>query len=192
MPDNVNKVSRYRIQQLRENLGLRRTEFGAKLGYSYEQIQRMEDGLIAVTDDLCEKICEEYKVSMAWLQEKDVCEEPCKNEEQRRAQRFRQAYMESGITYRDLAKRSHTAVSMLSDVMSGRKSLTMKYAKKLEETLGVSADWLLYGDEESKEYPLTDAMMKYIKTHPEIRKEIKQRMDEENTETELEEKGCCS
>ncbi len=170
MSNYTNKVSRQRIRQLRENLGLRRSEFGAPIGYSYEYIQRMEEGLITISDELCRRICCEYKISMEWLSgEVDEISVFSESENQRRAQRLRQAYLESGISHRELAKRSHTGASMLSDVMSGRKPLKIRYAKKIEEALGVSADWLMYGYEETKDYPLTDAMMNYIKTHPEIR-----------------------
>ena len=188
MSDNpkINAVSGEKVRQLRESLGLRRTEFGAKIGYSCERIQRIEDGIVSVGDELCEKICKEYKIDMEWwLSEENIDVNSLReSEDELRRARLRQAYKDSGITHRELAKRSHTSVSALSEVMSGKKPLTISYAKKIEEPLGVGADWLLYGDEEAKEYPLTDAMMKYIKTHPEIRKEIKEKMDEEVIETE--------
>lgn len=195
MSDNqkINVISGEKVRQLRESLGLRRAEFGAKIGYSSEKIQRVEDGLASANDELCKKICEEYKISMEWFLQDEVDTGKLReNEEELRRTRLRQAYMDSGLTHREIAKRSHTSLPMLSEVMSGKKPLTINYAKKIEEPLGVGADWLLYGDEEAKEYPVTETMMKYIKTHPEARKKIKEMMNENGTERAEEEKedGC--
>lgn len=166
-----------RIKQLRESLGLRRTEFGAKFGYSHEQVQRLEEGRAALNDGLREKISEEYGVSAAWLNGDSDGQEPlAEDSASQRRMRMRMVYEESGLTQREFGKQTHTSTSMLSDVISGRKQLTIRYAKKVEEALGVGADWLLYGDERAKDYPFTDTMMKYIKTHPDIRKEIQESM----------------
>lgn len=167
-----------RIRELRESLGLRRTEFGARIGYSHEEVQRVEEGRAALSDALREKICTEYGISMTWLNGETSEREAltCDSAEQRR-ERMRRVYEESGLTHREFGAKTHTATSMLSDVISGRKQLTIHYAKKVEEALGVGSDWLLYGDESAKDYPATEKMMKYIKTHPELRKEIQERME---------------
>lgn len=170
-----------KIRQLRESLGLGRTEFGAKIGCTYQQVERVEDGLTPVSEDLLKKISGEYGVNMEWLDgvSEDVEFLPEDGSEQRR-KRLRQAYKESGLTQREFGRRTHTATSMLGDVISGRKPLTIRYARKIEETLGVGMDWLLYGDERAKETPCDEVMIKYIKTHPDVRKEIRKRMDAEN------------
>lgn len=176
--ESKNCVKGSKIRQLREGLGLRRTVFGAKVGYSYQQIERIEDGIYAVDDELCKKICKEYGVSMEWLTGKEDAEELMLEEsEERRRMRMRQAYEESGLPQREFARQTHTSTSMLGDVIAGRKKLTIHYAKKIEENLGIGADWLLYGDEKAKEYPLSDTMIKYMKEHPELRKEIHERME---------------
>lgn len=166
------------VRKFREKLGLRRTEFGAKIGYSHEQMQRLEEGRATLNDELCTRICEEYGISEAQLRGKedghDVQQEDSAEE---RRKRMRKVYRESGLTQREFGKKTHTATSMLADVISGRKQLTIRYAKKFEETLGVGSDWLLYGDEKAKEYPLSDEMIRFLKEHPEIRKDIQERMD---------------
>ncbi|MCD8011775.1 MAG: helix-turn-helix domain-containing protein [Lachnospiraceae bacterium] len=167
-----------KIRYLREELGLGRTVFGAKIGYSYQQIERVEDGINAVSDDLCRKISKEYGVSMEWLTgDEGAGELVLEESEERRRKRMRQAYEESGLSQREFARQTHTSASMLGDVIAGRKKLTIFYAKKIEESLGIGADWLMYGDEKAKEYPLSDAMIRYMKEHPEIRKEIFERME---------------
>lgn len=175
----VNIVSRNgKVRELREKLGLGRTVFGAKIGCSYQQIQRIEDGTVSVSDEVCRKICSEYGVSEEWLaSEGTEKEQPIEDRGEFQRKRMRLAYEESGLTQKEIAEKTHTATSMLGDVLSGKRQLTIRYAKKMEETLDVGADWLLYGDEKAKECPLSDAMISYIKNHPEVRKEIRGRME---------------
>lgn len=175
-----NKSKGSKIRQLREEMGLGRTEFGAKIGYTYQQMERVEDDLTPVTDDLLRKLSREYGISVAWLEgeSENVSPHPGDSNEMRRA-RMRQVYEESGLTQREFGRQTHTATSMLGDVISGRKPLTIRYARKIEESLDVGMDWLLYGDERAKEDPCDEAMLTFIKTHPDIRKEIREKMKAE-------------
>ncbi|MCC8044657.1 MAG: helix-turn-helix domain-containing protein [Clostridiales bacterium] len=178
--ENINIQSeRERIRQLRENLGLRRTEFGAKIGYTYQQVVRIEEGLTPVSNEVRSRICREYRVSEEWLQEGDDDGIPQDESSLERRKRLRQAYKESGLSQREFSRQTHTSLSMLSDVMTGKRQMTIRYAKKIEEALGIGADWILYGDESAKNCPCTDAMIRFIKKHPEIRTEIYEKMKEE-------------
>lgn len=169
-----------RVRQLRMNLGLRRTEFGAKIGYTRQQIMRVEEGQSPVSDELCRRICREYKVDEEWLsgEESAAGNEP-EEDECKRQSRLRQVYEESGLTQREFGRKTHTATSMLNDVVSGRRQMTIRYAKKIEETLGVGMDWLLYGEEAAKAYPCSESMIGYLKKHPEMRKQIWDAMKED-------------
>lgn len=170
-----------RVRQLRENLGLRRTEFGAKIGYTQRQVARIEDGITPVSEELRRKLCAEYRVSEEWLAG-EPSEDELRLEENglQRRKRLRQTYEESGLTQRDFGKHTHTATSMLNDVISGRRQMTIRYAQKIEETLGVGADWILFGDEAAKDYPCGESMIRFLKKHPEIRKEIWEKMQDES------------
>ncbi|MCC8080535.1 MAG: helix-turn-helix transcriptional regulator [Lachnospiraceae bacterium] len=170
-----------KIRQLREKLGLRRTEFGARIGCSYLQIERIEDGIIALNDELSEKICREYGVAREWL-EGYLEEEPeLEESDEKRRNRLRTAFEESGLSQREFARQTNTTASMLRDVISGRKKLTIRYAGRIEEAMGIGADWLLYGDEDAKDYPLSDTVIRYMKKHPEIRKDIYRKMEADAT-----------
>ncbi|MCD7833746.1 MAG: helix-turn-helix domain-containing protein [Lachnospiraceae bacterium] len=171
---NMSNASK--IRSLRENLGLRRTEFGLKIGCTYGQVERLEDGLTPLTEELRTKICREYGVNEDWFDGSSGAPQLEENRDLRR-KRLKRILEESGLSQREFGKSTHTSASLLNEILSGKKQLTIKYAKKIEETLGVGADWLLYGDEDAKEYPLSDAVIKYMKKHPEIRKEIYGRME---------------
>lgn len=47
--------------------------------------------------------------------------------------------------------------------------------------MGVGADWLLYGDEDANDYPLSDTVIRYMKKYPEIRKDIYRKMEADAT-----------
>ncbi|MCD8104318.1 MAG: helix-turn-helix domain-containing protein [Lachnospiraceae bacterium] len=165
-----------KIRCLRENLGLRRTEFGLKIGCTCGQVERLEDGLTPLTEELRIKLCREYGVHDEWFDGSSEMS-PLEENSDLRRKRLKRILEESGMSQREFGKSTHTSASLLNEVLSGKKQLTIKYAKKIEETLGVGADWLLYGDEDAKEYPLSDTVIKYMKKHPEIRKEIYERME---------------
>ncbi|MCD8397386.1 MAG: helix-turn-helix transcriptional regulator [Lachnospiraceae bacterium] len=166
-----------KVRELRENLGLGRTVFGAKIGCSYQQIQRIEDGTVSISDEIIRKICSEYGVSEEWFVGERTETQQLEDRGELQRRRMRLAYEESGLTQREFAEKTHTATSMLGDVLAGKRQLTIRYAKKIEEALDVGADWLLYGDEDAKECPLSDEMTSYIKKHPELRKEIREKME---------------
>ncbi|MCD8336908.1 MAG: helix-turn-helix domain-containing protein [Lachnospiraceae bacterium] len=165
-----------KIRYLRENLGLRRTEFGLKIGCTYRQVERMEEDPASISEELRRKICSEYGVSEEWFLEDSEEPQLEENSEMRR-KRLKGILEESGMSQREFGKCTHTSAALLNEVLSGKQQLTIKCAKKIEASLGIGADWLLYGDEDAKEYPLSDALIKYMKKHPEIRKEIHERME---------------
>lgn len=171
-----------RIRELRESMGLRKTEFGAKIGYTHQQVTRIEEGLTPVSDEARRQICREYRVSEEWLKNgQGGSKYPVEETGAERSKRLRQAYEESGLTMREFSRVTHTSLTMLNDVIAGRHQMTVKYAKRLEETLGIGADWILYGDEAAKEYPCDDRMVRYIKKHPEIRKQLWDAIKEEES-----------
>lgn len=60
----------------------------------------------------------------------------------------------------------------ISSLERGKSSITEATAKLIEKEYGVGLDWLYYGDEKARDYPIDDEMLKYLKAHPELRKEI--------------------
>ena len=71
---------------------------------------------------------------------------------------------------------SHTHLFMLE---SGNTQMTETRANEIAEKLHVGVDWLLYGDERAKDWPLDTEMVKWLKEHPEKRMIIEQWMEEE-------------
>ena len=62
----------------------------------------------------------------------------------------------------------------------GRRKMSARFAKKIEDACDVSASWLLYGDEQSKENPCGDKMIEFLRKTPEARKIVWEMMEREN------------
>ncbi len=62
--------------------------------------------------------------------------------------------------------------------------MTVRYAKKIEDALGIGEDWLMYGKEDAKECPCGEAMIRFLKNHPKLRMEIWEEMQNEERDAE--------
>lgn len=142
----------------------------------------MEEGLTPVSEELARRICAECRVSEEWLsgEENDSMTLEEDGGAQRR-NRLRKAYEDSGLSQREFAKRTQASTTLLKDVLAGRRQMTIHYAKKIEEAFDIGSDWLLYGDEDAKEYPCGETMIRYLKKHPNVRREIWKRMSEDDS-----------
>lgn len=95
-----------KIRCLRENIGLRRTEFGLKIGCTYGQVERLEDGLTPLTEELRTKICREYGVNEDWFDSSPGVPQLEENSDLRR-KRLKKILEESGMSQREFGKSSH-------------------------------------------------------------------------------------
>ena len=57
-----------------------------------------------------------------------------------------------------------------------RNKLTEDKARKIADALEVGVDWILYGDQEKKYFPVNEKMIEWLKTHPEERERIWEKM----------------
>ena len=80
-----------------------------------------------------------------------------------------------GWSQYELARRSGVNAPLINRVEFGAK-LTEKQGVKLAEALEVGVEWLMYGDEEKKEYPVDERMVRWLWEHSDVRKEIWDRM----------------
>lgn len=58
-----------RLKELRGTLHLTLEKFGERLGVTKSAISRIENGTIALTDQMCRSICREFGVNESWLRE---------------------------------------------------------------------------------------------------------------------------
>ena len=60
--------------------------------------------------------------------------------------------------------------------MTEKNMLTEDKARKIADALDVGIDWPLYGDQEKKYLPVNGKMIEWLKTHPEERERIWEKM----------------
>ena len=85
-----------------------------------------------------------------------------------RVERIRDMMNERGIkTNKELSLLSGISTTRLSDIMAEKNKLTEDKARKIADALKVGVDWILYGDQEKKYFPVNGKMIEWLKTHPE-------------------------
>ena len=85
---------------------------------------------------------------------------------------------ERGIkTNKELSLLSGISTTRLSDIMAEKNKLTEDKARKIADALEVGVDWILYGDQEKKYFPVNGKMIEWLKTHPEERERIWRKMN---------------
>lgn len=92
--------------------------------------------------------------------------------------RVKQLRIEKGLTLKELSALVGLSYSQLSLIENGEYMLNEKRAADIGEVFHVGVEWLLYGDEEKKYFPLNEQMAQWLWNHPEVREEIWKMMGE--------------
>ena len=80
--------------------------------------------------------------------------------------------IEKGLTLKELSDLVGLSDSQLCLIENGESNLTKKRAADIARVLHVGVEWLLYGDEEKKYFPLNEKMAQWLWNHPEVREQI--------------------
>ena len=70
--------------------------------------------------------------------------------------RIRQAREQQGYTREQFAEKLDVSVSYLAELERGRTGISVKMLKKVCDLLGLSADYVLYGEERTSDAMLLD------------------------------------
>lgn len=172
-----------RITLIRNTLGLTYGRMGSLCGYSGEYIKHVESGKSKPKAMFLESVSKSLHVNPEWLGGKcEVSmflvdfEEGSSLEKNEKGLRIKSTRMEKGLSQAELAAKIRGTTKTVSDIENGKKEVTPRMALRLEKAFGVGSDWILYGDERNKECPVGDAMVEYLKNHPEDRKAIWNKM----------------
>lgn len=80
------------------------------------------------------------------------------------------------LNYKEFSKTVGVNAETYRNLEQGTRLLTERQAKKIADACDVGIDWLLYGEENTKEYPINDRMIEFLKEHPEVRAELREKM----------------
>jgi len=181
-------VRAQKLRLARVQLGLTRSELAAGCGCSPTSIGRYEEGACPIKDSRCRSICDAFGIDEVWFMddaalagEKAVFVEAIRADGcgGGPAERLRAVYEQSGLSQRAFCRKMGSSLSNLQNVLSGKQSLSRRYAERVEQAFGVGAEWLLLGRDEAKEDACGEEMIRFLKRHPEVRRKIRAMMDAE-------------
>lgn len=167
------------LRELRSYLKISVKDFGSKLGVAPTTIYWYENGG-TLTESHIEDICNEFDVDINYFKGTMTLEEAVdySGYNHQRIERIKALMQKKDIsTNMELSKISGVSTTRLSDIMTEKNMLTEDKAKKIADALDVGVDWLLYGEEVRKDYPINDELLKWLWNNPEIRKELWERYE---------------
>ena len=173
-----------RLVELRNKLGMSRTSFAKSIGITETHMKRFETGVAVPKEKHINTICEKYHVNPAYFTGEVSIEEaiiPFKKDDGREdvGKRLKQIRLERGMTIKEFSSLISISYTHLYMVETGNNPLSEKMAGEIADRLHLGVDWLLYGNERAKNWPLDTEMVKWLKEHPEKRMIIEQWMEEE-------------
>lgn len=167
------------LRELRSYLKISVRDFAAKIGVAPTTIYWYENGG-NLTESTIDDICREFDVDINYFNRTMKLEDAVdySGYNHQRVERIRELMKEKEIgTNKDLSKRSGVSTTRLSDIMTEKNMLTEDKARKIADALDVGVDWILYGDEEKKSFPVNGKMVEWLKAHPEERERIWRKMN---------------
>ena len=172
-----------KIVELKNKLGLSRASFAKALDISPSQMARIEAGKVVLSDEFIQKICSTFHVNPSFFTgEIDIDEAVSvvspKEKKKQVGNRLKQMRIEKGLTLKELSDLVGLSDSQLCLIENGESNLTKKRAADIATVLHVGVEWLLYGDEEKKYFPLNEKMAQWLWNHPEERERIWKMMED--------------
>ena len=168
------------LRELRNYLKISARDFSAKLGVVPTTLYWYENGG-TLTENHIEDICNEFDVDINYFKGTMTLEDAVdySGYNHQRIERIRDMMNERGIkTNKELSLMSGVSTTRLSDIMTEKNMLTEDKAQKIADALEVGIDWILYGDQEKKDFPLNEKMAKWLWKHPEERERIWKKMED--------------
>lgn len=173
---------------LRKSLKLSREEMAATLGYSAGQLGRYERGEQAPTEIFYKVVLERYGIPKEYfldtlhssedgmsggsLVEKNV---PAINWKAV-GKRIKEIRSNLGMSQSQFAKHIGCAKGTIAQAEATGKVLSDRLIEYIAENCDVGKDWILYGDEGKKNYPVNEEMIRYLWENEDTRKAIWEKM----------------
>lgn len=198
MQDDINR----KIMDLRLYLQMSKAEFGKCVGYSATHITRLENGESAPKEEFLDNLCRKFCLRSDYFRGGLSLEKALKDNgiddtrwrgkddkgsssgresmlyDGKAPQRIKELRELRGISQRKLALISGVDNSLVSQVESGDRRLSLNAAEKIADALEVGSGWLLYGNEYMKEYPVNRELIDYLWDNEDIRRDLWDRMKE--------------
>lgn len=173
-----------KIRALRLYLNMSMSEFAKETGLSTTHISRLEKGIIEPGESVLKKISMAFNVD-----EKYFTSEMSENDVEKAVgditskdgltvgTRLKMLREQRGMTQQMLADKAGCLQSLITDVERGKRKLTDEKAEKIADALRMGVEYLLYGDETKKSYPVNKRLISWLWERTEIRRELWEQLD---------------
>ena len=139
-------------------------------GVSQGTAEHYVKGFVGPSEDWINRFCEHYHVDREWLVSPDDSDvrfvdhvgEWELRDSSGAGERLKQLREELGLSLADMYNSIGITRAMYYRIETGKSTLTMDNARKIEALYRVGAEWLLYGDESRKKYPVSQEMIEYL------------------------------
>ena len=151
------------FRNLREKSGLSVAALSRMIKTSESSIKRYERGEREIPDEVMERV-------------KTICHSIKADSIKRAGERIKAYRLGLGLSGTAFAREANIKQSNLLEIENGQQIITEKTARKIEERFEVGCDWIMYGIESEKDYPVSEKLIEWIREDPELRKELWERM----------------
>ena len=172
-----------KIRMVRESLGLSQAALGSSIGLTNAHISRLESGKNDVSQTILQKYVDVFGVDPEWLnsEETDSKVKFIGNKidgAETIGDRIKNLRLEMDMSQKKFAEYAGIHPSDINKVESGKASLGPQTLTRIAEAFHVGIEWLQYGDESKKTYPVDEKVIEYLWGHEKLREMIYQYMNE--------------
>jgi len=180
-----------KIKMIRESLGLSLGEIGKYLDLSGPHVLRLEQEKTEISSAVLQKYIDVFGVDPEWIYAESD-EEDSKSSTTVRflerkidgsktvADRVHELRTEYGMTQHGFAEYTSVAQPIINRIESGKTNPGVQTLKKIAAACHVGVEWLQFGDENRKMYPVDDRLIEYLWKHENMREMIYHYMDEDS------------
>lgn len=157
------------ILSVKDALSLSIRNIAAATGVAEATLRIAMGGRKTINDSWPERFCDAYHVDNVWFlygTGDPVFTGKSTPVETRNADgasvRLRETRKEMGLKQYEAADILGISRQFLNRLESGNAKPTEQFARRFEDAFGIGAEWLLYGDENKKDYPVCNRMIEYL------------------------------
>lgn len=162
-------------------LGLTNRKMAEATSVAHTTVSRYVNGEMDVSEEWAEKFCEVYHLDIGWFMSGEDDQPPVFTGEiddsvtknvSGAGKRLVEMRHKLGLGQKDVRAVLGISLTALSRIENGHMRLTKENAQKIEDEYGVGAEWLLYGDESKKDYPVGKRMIEWLWENKDEREKI--------------------
>ncbi len=182
-----------KLKLIRETLGLSQEAIGKRVGLSGAHISRLETGTYKITDKILDSYIDALGVDRVWLlseeneavngsgksafPEKAVFSEKRVEGVETLVDRVKTLRLKLGLSQNKFAENAGIPTATLNRFEAGKSGFAPESLKKIAEAYNVGLDWLQYGDERKKDFPVGDRLIEFLWAHKELREMLYHEME---------------